>query len=59
MVTCTFTLDELLQSDDEVVINVALAKEIKRIVADWLSQDRSFAKPNGPTAQELLEELEE
>ena len=34
-------------------------KMFMQSVEEWLSQDRSFAKPNGPTAQELLKELEE
>jgi uncharacterized HAD superfamily protein len=35
---CTFTLSELLQSDDEIHINAALAKHIQRITIEWLTQ---------------------
>ena len=29
----------------------------KRIITEWLTQKRPYPKPNGPTVQELLEEL--
>ena len=57
---CTFTLDEMLQSDDDVYINVALSKGIRRIVEDWLTQflkQRTRESERSEGAYLQLEEL--
>ena len=61
------TIHELLKAakfdvelpNDDGWATVVTLDDIYGVLYEWLSQNRSFSKPNGPTAQELLEELEE